>query len=222
MTTDDNELLSALVDGELQGEALNEAMALLNTNASAREQLQRFQLSSDVLHGYGTTAQHSDLTQTISAALADEPRHSLITETAVEKTAVIALPSRFWQQTLSLAVAASFGALAVVGVMNQADTQAVPMMPMAELVTSPTSEVVVEKAVEVPKTMAVATVAEVPKAMMAVANTAPPTFRAGNRWTVEEQEIEDRLNVYLVDHNEYAGASDIFSNARVIAYDSGQ
>ncbi len=39
-----------------------------------------------------------------------------------------------------------------------------------------------------------------------------------NRWTVGEQEVEDRLNNYLVDHNEYAGASGLFSYARVVSY----
>ena len=43
-----------------------------------------------------------------------------------------------------------------------------------------------------------------------------------HRWTVAEKEIEERLNAYLLDHNEYAGASNVFANARVIAYDSGQ
>jgi sigma-E factor negative regulatory protein RseA len=39
-----------------------------------------------------------------------------------------------------------------------------------------------------------------------------------NRWTVGESEVEDRLNDYLVDHNEYAGASGLFSYARVVSY----
>ncbi|EMR12478.1 Anti sigma-E protein RseA, partial [Methylophaga lonarensis MPL] len=45
--------------------------------------------------------------------------------------------------------------------------------------------------------------------------TAPVT---GNRWTVAEQEVEDRLNTYLVDHNEYAGTSGVFSYGRVVSY----
>ncbi|HDZ15836.1 MAG TPA: anti-sigma factor, partial [Methylophaga aminisulfidivorans] len=38
------------------------------------------------------------------------------------------------------------------------------------------------------------------------------------RWTVGEGEVEDRLNDYLVDHNEYAGAAGLFSYARVVSY----
>jgi sigma-E factor negative regulatory protein RseA len=39
-----------------------------------------------------------------------------------------------------------------------------------------------------------------------------------NRWTVGEEEVEERLNNYLVEHNEYAGASGLFSYARVVSY----
>ncbi len=203
MTADDNELLSALVDGQLQGQEFDKAMTLLSTKASAREQLQRYQLSSDVLHGYGTRHQTVDLTQKLSAALAAEPEHTNSVTKPVEKATVIPLPTRFWQQAIGLAVAASFGALAVIGTMTQPDSQPVPLTPMATLEQSPVSSV-----------------ASIPETSQAT--VAASSLSTGNRWTVAEQEIEDRLNVYLVDHNEYAGASDIFSNARVIAYDSGQ
>ena len=47
MTVNQNELLSALVDGELQGEELNQALDLLLTDKQARAQFQRYQLASD-------------------------------------------------------------------------------------------------------------------------------------------------------------------------------
>jgi sigma-E factor negative regulatory protein RseA len=209
MTTDDNELLSALVDGELQGPELDRAIALLSTNADARERLQRYQLTSDVFHGYGIGHQQADFAQKITTALIDEPRHSPLPDKPVEKAKAISLPVRFWQHTLGLAIAASFGALAVVGVMEDPEAQFVPMVPMAVLNMTPVLAPV--------RSLAIA-----PHTMVAVAKTVPSTSSRGNRWTVEEQEIEDRLNVYLVDHNEYAGVSDIFSNARVVAYESGQ
>ena len=201
MTTDENELLSALVDGELRGRELDKAMALLGKDPSAKDRLQRYQISRDAFHGYGTK-QQALATQKISAAILLEARHKPANIKAVEKTNVISLPIRFWQQTLSLAVAASIGALAVVGVMTQPNTQLFPITPMAAMESTQVLEslgttVVASKAVVLP-------------------------LKSGNRWTVEGQEIEDRLNIYLVDHNEYAGVSDIFSNARVVSYESGQ
>ena len=201
MTTDENELLSALVDGELRGRELDKAMALLGKDPSAKDRLQRYQISRDAFHGYGTK-QQARATQQISAAILLEARHKPTNLNAVEKTNVISLPIRFWQQTLSLAIAASIGALVVVGVMTQPTTQLVPIMPMAVLESTQGSEP--------------------PGTILVASKAAALTLSLGNRWTVEEQEIEDRLNIYLVDHNEYAGVSDIFSNARVVAYESGQ
>ena len=198
MTTDDNELLSALVDGELRGRELEKAMALLSADQSARECLQRYQICRDAFHGYGTK-QQARATQKISAAIVLEAKHKPVNVQAVEKTNVISLPIRFWQQSLSLAVAASIGALAVVGVMTQPNIQTVPMAALESTQGLEPTEITV-----------------------AASKAEALPLNSGNRWTVEEQEIEDRLNIYLVDHNEYAGVSDIFSNARVIAYESGQ
>ena len=198
MTTDDNELLSALVDGELRGRELEKAMALLSADQSARECLQRYQICRDAFHGYGTK-QQARATQKISAAIVLEAKHRPVNLQVVEKTNVISLPVRFWQQSLSLAVAASIGALAVVGVMTQPNIQTVPMAALESTQVLEPAEITV-----------------------AASKAEALPLNSGNRWTVEEQEIEDRLNIYLVDHNEYAGVSDIFSNARVVAYESGQ
>ena len=128
-----------------------------------------------------------------------EAKHKPVNVQAVGKTNVISLPITFWQQSLSLAVAASIGALAVVGVMTQPNIQTVPMAALESTQGLEPTEITV-----------------------AASKAEALPLNSGNRWTVEEQEIEDRLNIYLVDHNEYAGVSDIFSNARVIAYESGQ
>ena len=201
MMTDDNELLSALVDGELRGRELDKALAFLSKDPSARERIQRYQISRDAFHGFGTKHQ-ARATQKISAAILLEAKHKPVNVQAVGKTNVISLPITFWQQSLSLAVAASIGALAVVGVMTQPNIQPVSITPMAALESTQGLEP-----------------AEI---TIAASEARALPLNSGNRWTVEEQEIEDRLNIYLVDHNEYAGVSDVFSNARVVAYESGQ
>jgi len=187
MTVNQNELLSALVDGELLDSELDAVLQLLQTNEQARNQLQRYQGISDVLHDH-TLSHHVDLTDRISAALQDEAEFSVPT-TKKNTAQILAFPTQFWKQAASLAVAASIGALAVVGVMTQPQNQIVPSAQMASV--------------------------EIETMPMIVA-------QAGKRWTVEEQEVEERLNSYLVDHNEYAGASGVFSYARVVSYDMGQ
>jgi sigma-E factor negative regulatory protein RseA len=186
MTANQNELLSALVDGELKGNELEQALQLLSTNDIARAQFQRHQLVSDVLHGHVSQNLAVDLTGRIAEALLNEPTMTLPIK---RKALVIPFPTQFWKQVSGFALAASVGALAVMGVMNQSQNQLMPVTAVASV--------------------------EAPTQSMTVA-------QAGNRWTVGEQEVEERLNTYLVNHNEYAGASSVFSYARVVSYDVGQ
>lgn len=182
MTAKQQELLSAFVDGELNEQELDELLALMNID-DARAEFMRYQLSSDVMHGYNSYSKPVDLTQRLGAALADEATHSAETSKS-PKAKVLTFPDWFWKQTAGLAAAASIGALAVIGVMNQPQTALTPQLAEVEPVQ--------------------------PAAETALA--------ASNRWTVGEREVEDRLNNYLVDHNEYAGASGFFSYARVVSY----
>lgn len=186
MTANQNELLSALVDSELKGKELEQALELLNTSELAREQFQRYQLTSDVLHGHVSLNNKVDLTGRIADALLDGPT---MTSATKRKALVIPFPKLFWRHASGLALAASVGALAVMGVMTQPQNQLIPTISTASN-KAPTASITVTQ--------------------------------VGNRWTVGEQEVEQRLNTYLVDHNEYAGASGVFSYARVVSYDAGQ
>ncbi len=190
MTMNDSELLSALVDGELEGDALDQALLLLSTDDKAREQFQRFQRGSDSLRGYSIPAQAIDLSSNIAAEISSDQAFDVNVEKSKEpKANVTFMPQWFWQQALGMAIAASVGALAVVSVMTQQPQSTIDSIPVMANVENTT--------------------------IMAVSHE-PKT---SNRWTVTEPEVQDRLNTYLLDHNEYAGVSDVFSNARVIAYE---
>ena len=76
MTANQNEILSALVDGELQGQELDHALQFLDNNEQAREQLQRYQFSSDVLHGNAYDNRQIDLTRRLSIAIENEPTYT--------------------------------------------------------------------------------------------------------------------------------------------------
>jgi len=188
MTVNYNEKLSALVDGELRGEELSQTLLLLKTDAQAQQQLQRYQNTRDVLHGFTSKPFHADFSTRLAEALDNEPHYSINSK---PKAKVIPLTSQLWKQVSGLAIAASVGALAVVGVMTQPQNQLVPV------------STVQTAAYDAPKTI-------------------ESKLANGNRWTVSEPEVEERLNTYLVDHNEYAGASGVFSYARVVSYDAGQ
>jgi sigma-E factor negative regulatory protein RseA len=128
MTTTHKELISALVDGELTGSELTQALDLLTNDDEFREQWQRYQSNSDTLHGHSVNIQF-DLVGRVSSALLDEPTHHV----KVEKAAVITFPKQIWKQAVGLAMAASVGAIAMVSVISQPEQQIVPMIPIASL-----------------------------------------------------------------------------------------
>lgn len=185
MTVNPNEMLSALVDGELHAEELEYTLQLIDSDQQAKLTLQRYQLISDVLNDHVASNYTLQSTSYILAALAAEPAHQ---STAKHKAKIIAFPKQMIKQLTGLAIAASVGALAVISVVTT-ETQTMVDVPIAS-VASPESRTIMAE--------------------------------SGNRWTVGEPEIADRLNTYLVDHNEYAGAAGVFSYARVVSYDAGR
>lgn len=183
MTMNHNELLSALIDGELQGEKLDKALQLLATDEQAAAQFQRYQQITDILHDHSKQGAGHNFIDRVLATLEIEPAYSI--KTNKHKAEVITLLVPFWKQFTGLALAASVGALAVVGVMSQSQSTFTPNTPIATI--------------------------DVPNEVMTVAQT-------GVRWTVDEPEVENRLNNYLLDHNEQTGSSGVFSYARVVSY----
>ena len=188
MTVNHREMLSALVDGQLQGDELTQAIAYISENPAARAEYLRLQYTSDVLHGYTRAAgqQPVDLAQKMAAQLAAEPTYQ--NSTLRTKAKILAFPKTVWKQAAGLAMAASFGAMAVVGFMNEPTNPGFQDMPLA--VAEPVTD-----------TQLVSQM---------------------NRWTVGEQEVEERLNNYLVDHSEYSGGSGMFSYGRVVSYGTEQ
>lgn len=185
MSVNENELLSAFIDGELQGAELDQVLNLIETNPEIYKRVYCYQLGSDVLHEHVTAEPDFDFSQRLATALTDEPVYSL--DDAVDKPTaqIIPLKQTFWKQAAGFAVAASIGAIAVVGVMSNSQT-----MSGASLAGSANNHV------------------------QQVAST------SGQRWTVDEPDVAEQLNTYLVGHNEHAGANGVFSYARVVSHGS--
>jgi sigma-E factor negative regulatory protein RseA len=186
MTNNHDELLSAFVDGELQGDELDTLVTYLANNQDALRKVSKYQNSSDTIRGYAKRIPMIDLTAKISAEILKEETYQIASESK-KKATVITFPKTWLKQVSSLAVAASVSAIAVVGIMSQPSSSPETAILLTDNVT--------------------------PSEIIQVADS-------DNRWTIDEPEIEDRLNTYLVDHNEYAGASGVFSYARVVSYDS--
>lgn len=180
------QLVSALVDGQLTAEELDQVLMLINSDDEARQAFIRYQQTSDILHGYtrNLSQDSTSLLAGVSAALRDEPTYSKAAPVK-SRSKILTFPQTIWKQATGLAIAASVGALTVIAVAQQQQTD-VAAVPVASAVPVETTTLVSQ----------------------------------GNRWTVGEPEVEDRLNNYLVDHNEYAGTVDVFSYGRVVSYGS--
>ncbi len=126
MTSTEKELLSALVDGELKGAELTQALELIENNETFRSQWQRYQYNRDILQGKGVDI-NLDLVSRVSTALENEPTY----QPETKKAAVLTFPQQFWKQAASLAMAASVGAIAMVSIISQPQQQVVPVAPVA-------------------------------------------------------------------------------------------
>lgn len=188
MTTE-KELLSAFVDGEMSHEELEQLLMLSSQDQQFNARLMQYQHTSDLLKGYTQSLKPVDMTGRIKSIIDAEPAYVAAADASLNSS-VLALPDWIWKQALGLLAAGSIGAVLMMNVMTP-NQSASPMqfVQNEEVGASPTTTAVT------------------------LAESAP-----SNRWTVGEDEVQDRLNNYLVDHNEYGGPAGVFSYARVVSY----
>jgi sigma-E factor negative regulatory protein RseA len=179
-------LLSAFVDGEMTEKELDQFLAAVRDNPAIKTAYMDMQHTSDMVKGYTSSIQPTDLSQRLSPLLESEPVHRI--EPSDHGVAALTHSNDFWKQIAGLSLAALVGA-SFMGMMNSPSL--VNEQPYQFVEVAPVSE---------PLTTQVATSA------------------TGNRWTVGENEVQDRLNDYLVDHNEYGSPSGVLSYARVVSY----
>jgi negative regulator of sigma E activity len=114
-----NEAISALMDGELEGRAADDALEHLRRDGEAANAWRLYHLMSDAMHGQR---------QVLSARFVERVAARLATEPAVLSPG--ALPGRTPLQRYALAAAASLAAVALVGWLAfapQAQQQPVPV-----------------------------------------------------------------------------------------------
>lgn len=119
MTPSDRETLSALFDGELDGDAVRFAMRRLDHDADWRDTCSRWQLAGDVLRGHGVGLAPAGFAQRVSAALAREADEGAAAVAVVgggellrsARSTTQVQPGRWWGRAAlaaSVAVAALF------------------------------------------------------------------------------------------------------------------
>lgn len=198
---DSNEHLSAFVDGELQGTARDRVVNALYGNPELRRTWARFHLIGDAVRGIGSVPGADAIAENVGAALSDEQ--------------IVQLRPRSRRRGLhplsGLAIAAAIAGIAILGV-HRLDDGGAQSRQVAG-VSRP--EPVVTDSVSSAPDRTVPRVASTP---------AQPADSEATRlqWNEVAPSAETRLNVYLVNHNEYAGIGmrGVLPYVRIVGYQS--
>ncbi|TWI06785.1 sigma-E factor negative regulatory protein [Aerolutibacter ruishenii] len=116
MTSDDREALSALFDGELEGDAARFALRRLDHDAGWRDACSRWQLAGDVMRGQSMGLAPRGFAQRISEALAEEATPLAAVAGEVRRTPASGAAqarSRRWWGRAALAASVAMAALFV-------------------------------------------------------------------------------------------------------------
>lgn len=185
-----SEQLSALVDDELRGAALRQALEQLRRDAELKARWGRYHLISDTLHANLVTARAADLCQRVQQALEQEP--TLLAPRRKPRLPALA------KQAAGVAIAASVAVVAIISVQQGDETPGVApaVAPVAQTQTVR------------PGTPA--------SSMVQLASTGS----GGPALTAIEPAERGRLNSYLVNHNEYSvssGMQGVLPYARIVS-----
>ena len=204
--SDPNEQISSFVDGELQGPARGRIVHALYGSPELRRRWARYHLIGDAARKIGPVSGADSIAGNVSAALSGE--------------SMVSFKRRPWPVPLpGLALAASIAAVAILGIRGLDDGGA-QSPPVAGAQSPPVAGASRhEAAAESPlSTDPGSTVSRI--ASGAVQSAGSEAVR--RPWSDAAPDAEARLNVYLVNHNEYAGngVRGVLPYVRIVGYQS--
>ena len=204
--SDPNEQISSFVDGELQGPARGRIVHALYGSPELRRRWARYHLIGDAARKIGPVSGADSIAGNVGAALSGE--------------SMVSFKRRPWPVPLpGLALAASIAAVAILGIRGLDDGGA-QSPPVAGTQSPPVAGASRhEAAAESPlSTDPGSTVSRI--ASGAVQSAGSEAVR--RPWSDAAPDAEARLNVYLVNHNEYAGngVRGVLPYVRIVGYQS--
>ena len=204
--SDPNEQISSFVDGELQGPARGRIVHALYGSPELRRRWARYHLIGDAARKIGPVSGADSIAGNVGAALSGE--------------SMVSFKRRPWLVPLpGLALAASIAAVAILGIRGLDDGGA-QSPPVAGTQSPPVAGASRhEAAAESPlSTDPGSTVSRI--ASGAVQSAGSEAVR--RPWSDAAPDAEARLNVYLVNHNEYAGngVRGVLPYVRIVGYQS--
>ena len=196
--SDPNEQISSFVDGELQGPARGRIVHALYGSPELRRRWARYHLIGDAARKIGPVSGADSIAGNVGAALSGE--------------SMVSFKRRPWPVPLpGLALAASIAAVTILGIrgLDDGGAQSPPVAGASRH----------EAAAESPlSTDPGSTVSHIASGTVQSAGS-----EAVRRpWSDAAPDAEARLNVYLVNHNEYAGngVRGVLPYVRIVGYQS--
>ncbi len=215
------EMISIMLDSELDAAETEKVIRSLGSNPRYRYQLERYQLISDTIKHQLPDLLNHDLALRVTHAIADEQAHNINVRQLSE-------PLHSGWRVTGFALAASLAAMAVIGVQwYQPDSSLAP-----EQLASATAPVMAPATVEfgtLPPILTADGVQRVSAGQSAVRS--PDGLAQGvsgdaAQWKVLSAASRPRLTEYLINHNEYSSVvpvrDGLMPQVRVVGYDSGE
>ena len=204
--SDPNEQISSFVDGELQGPARGRIVHALYGSPELRRRWARYHLIGDAARKIGPVSGADSIAGNVGAALSGE--------------SMVSFKRRPWLVPLpGLALAASIAAVAILGIRGLDDGGA-QSPPVAGAQSPPVAgasrhEAAAESLLSTDPGSTVSHIAS-----GAVQSAGSEAVR--RPWSDAAPDAEARLNVYLVNHNEYAGngVRGVLPYVRIVGYQS--
>lgn len=215
------EMISILLDGELDAAETAKLLNEFGSNPQSRCRLERYQLISDTVRNQLPDLLNHNLSLRITQAIAREDVHSSNIKTLSE-------PLHSGWRVTGFALAASLAAMAVVGVQwYQPDTAFVP----GQLASAP-GIVPASVPVEIVSSQPLAAAGDMVQLVANGQSTTPPgnavSVVSGDpaHWKVLRSTSPPRLTEYLINHNEYSSPVPVrdgmMPQVRVVGYASGE
>lgn len=205
MTDKVNEQISALVDGELGSDEQEFLLRRLAHDKTLQGKWNRYHLISDTLQNH--------LPNKMDVRLATLVSDELEKEDALQVSSRNGTTKKLAKLVAGLSIAASVAVFSIIGIQQynvlQTDhaIETVAIASTTPPILSSTTPVAFEK-----------------KLAIASGSDASPVYirvSSGTRWDLDRPEIGSRLNGYLVNHNEYASATNfqgMVHYARIAGY----
>lgn len=204
------EKVSALVDGELSRDEVDQLVTVLKEDAGIQTSWRHFHLISDALKNNLPDRVPEDFVKRVSMALESEPVLSNPPPRLNIK------PSSFHAPTIGFALAASVAAIAFLGLgwnsLNQPGAGSGPAV-VAEVTPAQTA----------PTAAPASPAAAAPVTTVSALPATSYTQVRGRQWDVAQPDVISKLNGYLISHDQYSLASGVRSGVlpqvRIVGYE---